>query len=736
MGTTSKTTAETQLFASPELNSRNDAIAKVLLVLMTIGCCAPVLLHPHWGLLSDAGQIVQNGRIFWQAPMQHLDLLRGYWRPGFHFWDLALWAVAPENPLVFYVFKTFCLAATVVLTYCSIRRLTQSIPVSFCAAMLWFMTGATYEVIYTLDKGELYVALIFSGFIWSLLKCMDIARRGVATDRVANLRAIGPSLAVAFIVSLWGMFTKETCQLLLLFSAAFALLSTAAYTLLPGSERARKQSDPVNSWLFFLTVIAAYGLYKIYFYTTGGGTAPVYMQLSFAKESIYPKFHFYKEHLPELFWMSALSWVCLIAQCAKIFKPEAMELRISLSALVAVVFGAMAIFCMPTLLLYVWFPLYAFALVAAAVLVLQAVSHIGSENRLRPALCLIIVLWIYKVAPICAYQAQYQFQLDALTQELADKLSQYSRQNNLHNQEMVLPFSNPNEEELAERIQFFTMQRLIPNYIEQSYTDGKNSPYEFINLVRCILPDQSRTSERAGGNTKGLPPANPQMLGQADLSLARDQSDGKIGLKGYSFWSDSGVPGKNWVKNDIKPGALFLVPYGDLPENVSAFRAAGFFREDWRAKLACFPQLKFKELFSIQKEISMSKGRTKFIAWIVLQVEDVPQLAWDIDRSGWLMNHTRIYTGAQSYDRVLELGTDMAKPPEILPQSDRSSLTLTADRHNTYSIPIPAHADTTFLISSPGAAQPAKQTTSSTVNELQPMLHVVSARFERTDSLR
>ncbi|MGH9552712.1 MAG: hypothetical protein ACRD3W_25255, partial [Terriglobales bacterium] len=140
-----------------------------VLLLIATAIFMPLFLHPHWGMYSDIEQIVQDCRIFYSSPSIRWDFVHGFYRPGFHCIDLLTWLVSRENPLGFYVVNWGFFCVTLAMTYLSSFVLSKSRVFSFVAAAFLFIASPTFEVIYTLDKGEGYVTCYLSILICAFL---------------------------------------------------------------------------------------------------------------------------------------------------------------------------------------------------------------------------------------------------------------------------------------------------------------------------------------------------------------------------------------------------------------------------------------------------------------------------------------------------------------------------------------------------------------------------------------
>lgn len=154
----------------------------------------PVLVRPQWGMFSDPGQILWTcGNVYSHG--FHLDewfnVVVADYRPGFHLINLLLWGVSANEPLGFYVAKWLCFGATISLTFVTCYRLSRSKLSSAIASLFWFCAYPTYEVIYTLDKGEIYIALLFALIPFAHLSVVDAINNGTVTRGVSHACGLG-----------------------------------------------------------------------------------------------------------------------------------------------------------------------------------------------------------------------------------------------------------------------------------------------------------------------------------------------------------------------------------------------------------------------------------------------------------------------------------------------------------------------------------------------------------------
>jgi len=628
-----------------------------IVVLLALGTLVylPVLVWPHWGFFSDATQIIQNCQVFWREPWQNLALIQGYWRPGFHIIDLLTWQVSPNNPLGFYAVRWLCFLGTLLCTYLSSLLLSRSRLFSFLFSLLWFFAAPTYEVIYTLDKGETYIALLFAVALWGYLNYADLI------EKSAGVRGFHLGFAaIVFSSMLYAMFTKETAQLFIVAGVLLpgALLLRGACrqkSSIGGSQSEQRKGlrlilaehvDPTLAWalVFLASATVSLLIYKAYFYWTGGASGQ-YIQLHLHGRFLIKQVVDYIPVLPDLCELicfgllsgAAATIADLIGERRIEPQTETPEMQAQVSGrrrqltALALVFTALVgtiplLGCWPGQIAYFWFPLYSLLLPAACYYGSRWFELLGA--RFGPAKFLLpagLVAAMLTTIQLRTLQAECQFQQDALVNDLGAKLATYIQQNHLQAVAIALPFNGEAFAEIGERIKFFTLNQLVPNYVPSAPSTYPKVSVRFINFLSYTQP---------GSN--GGAPVPMQGPGIPVEALREPGSDpNHVGLNAWSYTSDSGS-GPHWAYSDLHPGALLLVPYGDIPKNKIPYRGSDLFPGEWRAKVRWLPQIRFRELFRVSRSLPRGLNQHKTIGWSLLAVESVPALSWSIEPDGWL----------------------------------------------------------------------------------------------------
>jgi hypothetical protein len=614
---------------------KRDCIQQHLLAASILSCfclllCLPVLLHPHWGLYSDPRQIVENCRIFYSSPHIRWDIIHGYYRPGFHILDLAVWLVSKENPLGFYVFRTAIFICTALLTYASCYTWTQSKKMSATLAAMWGFLSPTFEVIYTLDKAESYIAFLFSAVVYAYVQAVS------NTKAEAALRTRLSSAAITFGGSAYAMFTKETGQLLLLLGLLFCVSSIVDFVRTRSSGQQSNQQ--MLLWLLTCGLLpaAALVIYKAYF-IIGGGSRASYGALSLSPSFVLTQLLSYLPLIPDFF---AVLLFVLCATAIYAFKywkspgEQARKFQLVICLELAACAGTIALLCWKSLIVYSWYPMFAF--------LIPSVAFFASTIKRTWIAYSLIACFALAAMPSRIVQAQLQYQFDAAANDLVDHIAAPECNSA---RSFGIPFLRPEYAEVVEEIESLTLGKMIANHIEQPRNELEKPPRSFFNFVNYGFPEGISVPEM----TSPLTTAKNSKLAFSKASSYEDCPC----VEKYSYWSNDGT-NKNWVVDNIRPGDVLMIPYGDLPPSFTAFRGLGMFCTDWRIKIPFLPQASLKEQFRLQRKIFQLAGHRYTMGWIVLAISDIPKMSWFIDRAGNLKDGAKIFTAGELHNCKLE----------------------------------------------------------------------------------
>ena len=136
-------------------------------------------------------------------------ILAAQLRMGIFYWVTLLWRLFPENPTGYFATNCFLISGALVLLYCICYKLTRKARISALSTATVLASPSLFEVIYTLDKQEVYFPILFASVIFVhllALKCKPL---------------ILPALALlSALTATCAYLSKETSVILPLFSAA------------------------------------------------------------------------------------------------------------------------------------------------------------------------------------------------------------------------------------------------------------------------------------------------------------------------------------------------------------------------------------------------------------------------------------------------------------------------------------------------------------------------------------
>lgn len=668
--------SESMRLLKPQVEGRHRDLV-ICLTLISLIAFTPVLVFPHWGLYSDPEQIIDQCRIFFSSSVFRADLVQGYLRPGFHSIDLFLWSLSPNNPLVFYIAHAAVFCLTVAVTYLNCYELCKSRLIAFLTSMSWFAVGPTYEVIYTLDKGESYIALLIALVIRGYLKGVSAIASGSA-----KTSQLVPNLILVFLASTYAVFTKETGQL-----CAFVPLVLSAF-LVCGSLLFRKSSDRVEMTMFRQQVrwaaaaagcaLVGLGTYKVYS-SAAGRALPTYGVLTMTPHTVLSNMLSYLHAVPELFSIIAF---CLIgAAFWRATQRSRQKVRwiIAPSFVIVCITATVALCAWETVLVYACFPLFALLLPATA---FYAGSMCAQSGLLRVYATSFFLIGIALFMPRAIVQAEFQFKMDASVNQLAREVAALPemRRNRLFGMGLDVP------DEIGERIKMLVLSDLIPNYTNCEQMD-KQVPSKFFNVLE-YHPTKTTTGTAAGlsvaeRNEEPVPHVSAYsypagflrvMRLSHDLSLLRATSAKRIGT--------------------LKEGDLVIVPYGNIDPARFNFRGISLFRKRLMSDIAFLPQIEFEPVLNLeQRLLSDFRHHSKF-GWHVLRVGKVPRLSWNITTDGWLPQGASIFVQTTASTQTLHLlGHVRSSDSSFTASYDSRSLIVPARDcagEQEFEIPVPA----------------------------------------------
>jgi len=159
-----------------ELNFRNWHLWLLCLFIPTL-LMLPVLIWPHYGLFSDAGQLIELPRQVLAGFPDTLKLLKpienGRWNPLFHGLSIAIFALVPDSAMAFYVLQWVLFVAVCLSIVWVISRVTANKSLALFGLALFCTASSIFESFYTLDKVEPRVVFFTALFIASFLPTLS-----------------------------------------------------------------------------------------------------------------------------------------------------------------------------------------------------------------------------------------------------------------------------------------------------------------------------------------------------------------------------------------------------------------------------------------------------------------------------------------------------------------------------------------------------------------------------------
>jgi hypothetical protein len=653
----------------------------IALVIASTAVFLPMLIKPHWGLFSDAGQIIEDCRMFWDSYGLRFDILAEQYRPGFNIVDKIVWLFSPDQPLGFYISRWLLFAGVVSVTYLNCYSFSRSRLLSFACSCFWFAASPTYEVIYTLDKAEIYIAGLFAV---SLFTFFNLSQR-LLVDAVPD-QVVKRAQAIITFCFVYAIFTKQTGALVLVLSGLFALCALACKKWLvkvfPGTAAYVTVDAFVRQSLFTKALFkrAAFS-YAAFFalFLIGGGLKYKYGVTKYGTAHLLAQLKAYFVAVPEVY---ALLVVCLLAIVIMpklrrhAVEQEPFKYGYAICLTLSCIAGALALFSWVGNLTYGWFPLYTLLLPAAAYF-MSALFCIGRKSTV--AVVAVLCTMLVALIPNRAVEAQLQYKMDESAKQLTVALSALPH-DDAHPLRLIMPFTDPGRTEVGERIESLTLNRLVPHYIERRPSDAV--PVKMFNIVEYCGP-------------KGLLGA-PDLKHYTNFVDATKCADYKPspGLDVFSYWSDTGwrashhwpqdtlkagdIFAHHWYQDKLKVGDVFVHPFGDVPVNATFYRGISLFTTDWHDEMRFMPQVTVEPILTVTQAIRRPGQPRVHIGWVALKIVHIDPIAWPISHDGWLMQNAWVSLDRSLCGRVLHIETRLGFPHTIKVRHGTDTETITA----------------------------------------------------------
>lgn len=515
-------------------------------VLLPTLIMSPVLLWPHYGLFSDAGQAITFPRLMLDEFPRSLLLLRpmedGRWNPLFHGLTVLIYAINPDSARAFYVAQWAMFVASSLSVAWILARLTGSKWYALLGCTLFCTASSISENFYTLDKVEPRVTLFSALIITSLVA------RFIAAPIQISKNFSWQFVIVQSVLGVWLVFSKETGVYL---AAAVGCTWLACLFNSQWEKPTRKlfrETFLIQGavMLVFMALFKALSMSMTYRYVTYDVT------LSMVTTNV----SYYLKTSPEL----ALGLLCAVYWClSAVWKSmpchqrSVQPLLVFLSICELSYFAGISLWRWP--LDYYLLPAhYLAALLVPLTIWALLMRHAGwSRLVLRATAWLGAALW-------CGFLGFRLFVGFAIYAQdaLKDDLALYLSSSDLHLQRMVLPLAHPDNAEVGERLKFFINRNLpegrtidLFNFWEPAFVNRQN--LQRFNSGAGIAPQPSQLAEVA---------QHPEryVMWQFGANAETDLKSVKhsMGLETAPDWR----PDMPWRADYLRQGNLIVVPAG------------------------------------------------------------------------------------------------------------------------------------------------------------------------------
>lgn len=635
---------------------RQHIIFVAALIAVALVLFSPVLLHAHWGTFDDPSLILQSSRRLMDNPSTLTYILAAQMRMGIFYWVTVLWRLFPENPTGFFATNFLLISGALAMLYCICFKVTRNARLSALSSAVVLASPSLFEVIYTLDKQEVYFPFLFAAVI---LTHLQASRCKVLT--LPFLAALSALCATAAYLS------KETSVVLSLFSGAFLLAN------LVFASQSRLQILIRNGTMFAATALPLVILKLMIFPTINDK----YVVMTFDASKLLAKTWQYATVVPDFFV------VLLYTTCSGLyllFKLKSKRQNNSWSAFVALLFAALtstaALISFDTfagVLMYIWLPIYIFLApsLAYSFANLPETAHGKQINKL---FTVVFAALLITQIPTRFLQAQFQFSFDAVTTQLAQKLSTIA----LDSKTPVIcamPTYSVGETEIPEQIETHVRNILTKRYYE---TDSEKTSGQQFTMLNYLSPDCENIHE------DGDPP-NVYKLAQFrghGLTYKNDCPPNYIGWTGFQILNGA-TPFQEWIKRPYGLDDFLIVPYGEVTPDAIQYRGTGIFAHPWSLKLLNFPQFKLVDVGHVERKLTNLLGHRQTMGWRILKVTAAEPVSFETSTDGWLKGDGKVFYSHDGNRPLLEIISNQPAPKAFaIEQSDAATEVISSELKN------------------------------------------------------
>jgi hypothetical protein len=504
---------------------------------------APVLLWPHYGLFSDAGQAIAFPREVLGNLPQSLALLRplddGRWNPLFHALTILIYAIQPDSPRALFVAQWFMFVGASVGLAWVIYSFSRSSRLAMITAILFCCGSAVFENFFTLDKVEPRLT------IFSALIVVGLTSRLLNDDKYQRWNGY---IALQLLLGVLAVFSKETGVYL-----AAALVATWLACLHNPHWGARPRAVVgVAAATHSIVVIVFIVLFKL----LSNEMSYRYVHYDVSAAMVFRNILYYLGTSPEL----SLGLLCSIYWCLSClfrrFPGPTGSLRVIL------VFASMAQMAYVAGLSVWRWPLdyymlpgqFMASLTLGLTLFVFFRSVHGRSLVGRVVLGLAILIWLVFVS----FRVWIGYAIYA-QDTVKDQLVQLLSASEWHSARLILPLGHPDNAEIGERLEFFINTQRPPSAEANLYNFWEIPFLNRDNLQRFaggagIAPGARQLNDVASR------PENHVIWqfgsgANAEIEVRKRQTSAQMdGVK----WEPEDI----WRANYLRTGDLILLPVG------------------------------------------------------------------------------------------------------------------------------------------------------------------------------
>lgn len=491
---------------------------------------AVVIIYPHYGLFSDAGQIIDYPKNFINSFPDSISTLMpledGRWNPIFHLVSIFIYYIFPDSSRAFYFIQFLFLSVELYVLLFIIYKFTNNKLLSLLALFMYVFSSSFFENFYTLDKVEPRITFFMSLIFLSLvMKIFNTNNKSFTVFLVFQ----------SFLYSLM-MFSKET--------SIFLIASTMVsffYLYFIGNN-----SHLINIFkkvfIVQLSVVVLYiGLFKYLSFKMSYRYVKYDIDFSLIIKNIL----YYLLTSPEFLILLIIILVYLIRFTKKLIKKDTLSNIESFQLLL--IFSFLAYFSGICLwrwpLDYYLLPAHFLMSLIVPLFLYENINSILRVKRINILIILIFIFWMILIVNRISIGISI-YHLDALKDKLAFMLSE----NQYKDRRFILPLTSPSSAEIGERIKYFT------NVNKQD--ESKINLYNFWEK-----PFFNRENTARFNNEPGVSPTKEQLK-----YLVTSKNNFII----WKFAETNLMVERNidfdsiWSSSFLKKGDLILVSYGNL----------------------------------------------------------------------------------------------------------------------------------------------------------------------------